>query len=106
LTDMIDTLCEKYGFYKKIKEDKDYITKMILHMYRAYEYYYGPPSSPPIDLIKEWIKLLIQLSPEAVNLRMETEKEIWDRCINRVVEKIYKTAEKELVKTEEMAYIA
>jgi len=106
MSDTIEVLCQKYGFDERIKRQKDSIVAMVVCFYRAYEYYYGIPCSPPIDLIKRFIRELISISPEAVNLRMEVEKEIWKKVIDRVVEKTYKTAERELLETKAVAYIA
>jgi len=79
---------------------------MVRSIFAAYEQFYGKPSSPPIDIIKRVIRTIIEISPEALNLLLDKDADICGKVLDRVVERIYKTAENELLKQKEIEYIS
>ena len=101
LVDFLETLCERHGFNRAIKNNEREIKEMIAHLFEAYQAYYGKYSSPPIDVIKKSIKLIIEVSPEVTRMKVMDINNV-EAVINRVVEKIYFKAEKSM---EEMGYI-
>lgn len=107
MPDQIDRLCEEYGFSKMLKDKKNPIVAMVRLIVRAYEVFHGESASPPIDIVKKTIRIIIEVCPEYLHMRLKTSsKDVSDQVIDRVVEKIYKIAERELVKDESIKYIS
>ncbi len=101
MVDQIDVICKRLKFDKIIEEKETDIIEMVAHLFEAYEIYYGKSNPPPIDVIKRAIRLIIEVSPEATILMVKYSRLV-DKVLDRVVEKIYFSAEKQL---EEMGYI-
>jgi len=100
LPDQIDSLCEEYGFNKMLKNKKKPIAVMVNLIFGAYETFHGRPASPPPEITKKIIRIIIELCPESMHMRLKIHsKDVCDQVFDRVVERIYRIAEKEL-KTE------
>jgi len=106
MSDPIEKLCGRYRFNEMMKNKKESIVSMVRLIYRAYEVFYGAPSSPPIDIIKKIIMIFIEISPEYVWLRLNVPADVAEQVLNRVIEKVYKIAEAELIKRKELDYIS
>ena len=88
-----------------LKEKKGSIVKMVLFIFKTYEIFHGEPSAPPVDIIKKIIKVIVEISPKAVHLRVKYPG-LCGQVLDRVVEKIYRLAEKELQERKEISYIS
>ena len=88
-----------------LKEKKGPIIETVRFIFRTYEVFHGKPESPPTDIIKAMIKVLISILPQSVRLSLRYPK-FHDQVLSRVVEKIYRLAEKELREREEIKYIS
>lgn len=107
MPDQIDKFCEEYGFNKMMKDKKNPIVTMVRMIFRAYEVFHGKPAFPPIDIVKKTIRIIIEVCPESMHLRLKTSsKDVADQVLDRVVEKIYKVAERELVERKDITYIS
>lgn len=107
MPDQIDRLCEEYDFNKMLKNKKTLIVAMVNLIFGAYEVFHGEPASPPIDIVKKTIRIIIEVCPESIHLRLKTSsKDVADQVLDRVVEKIYKVAERELIKRKAITYIS
>lgn len=106
MPDAIDKLCDDYKFSKMLKEKKDSIVSMVRLAFRTYEVFYGEGASPPGNIIRKIIRIIIEVSPEAIHLGLSTRDDIYDKVVERVVEKIYKIAENELLRRKEINYVA
>lgn len=80
------------------------MVQMVLHLFNAYEAFYEK-SSAPDEVIKKIIKTIVEISPEAFRLRVKYHGSS-DLVLDRVVEKIYRLAIKELEKREKINYIS
>ena len=78
---------------------------MVRFIFKTYEIFHGEPSAPPVDIIKKIIKVIVEVSPKAVRLRVKYPP-LCDQVLDRVVEKIYRLAEKELEERKEISYIS
>lgn len=87
-----------------LKEKESEIIEMVRHILRAYECFYGEPNAPTPDIIKKIIKTILEVSPEGMRLQIKYS-EVSDKVINRVVEKIYYIAVKELKGKGDIKYI-
>lgn len=105
MVDAIENLCKELNFNKMLKEKKGAIVEMVRFIFRTYEIFYGEPSAPPVDIIKKIIKVIVEISPESVFLCVKYP-DLRDQVLDRVVEKIYRFAEKELKEREEIGYIS
>ena len=80
---------------------------MVLHIFQAYELYHGKPFSPPVEIIKKVIRVIIDVSPEAMRMRLKMkDSKNNDMVIDRVVEKIYYMAQKKLEANGGIRYIS
>ena len=105
MVDAIENLCKQLNFNKMLKEKKGAIVEMVRFIFRTYEIFYGEPSAPPVDIIKKIIKVIVEISPKSVSLRVKYP-DLRDQVLDRVVEKIYRLAEKELKERKEISYIS
>ena len=107
MPDPIDRLCKEYGFNEMLKDKKNPIVEMVRQIFRAYEIFYGEPASPPTEIIKKTIRIIIQVCPESMHMRLKiSNKDVCDQVLDRVVERMYKIAEKELIKGKDIKYIS
>jgi len=105
LPDPVNQLCSKYKFSEMIRNKKKDFADIMKLLLRAYELFYGSDTSIPVDLVKEFFRNLVEISPESFYMRSEIPKEIADRVINRVVEEIYETAKEYLVQSKDANYV-
>ena len=92
------------GIQQMLKEKKSSIVMMVRFIFRTYEIFHGEPSAPPVEIIKQIIKVIVEISPMSVHLRMKCPG-LCNQVLDRVVEKIYRLAEKELKEKGEISYI-
>lgn len=84
---------------------KKAIVSLVTFIFRTYEVFYGEPSAPPIEIVKKIIRIIVEVSPESTHLRLRAGA-LHDQVIDRVVERLYKIAEKELRKEKIIEYIS
>lgn len=90
-----------------LKEKKNSIIDMVRQIFSTYEVFHGEPVSPPTEIVKNIIRVILSVCPECFHLKMKvTNKDICDQVLDRVVERMYKIAEKELKKRKEIEYIS
>jgi hypothetical protein len=106
MPDPIDDLCKQYKFSQMIQKKKNEIAEIMKLLLRAYEHFFGKNSSLPVDLIKNFFRDLIEISPETIYIRSELPKETADRVINRVVEEVYEVAKDCLVERKDITYVS
>ena len=106
MPDPVDDLCKKYKFIEMIEKRKIEVAEAMRLLLRAYELFYGKNTSLPVDIIKNFFRDIIEISPEAFYLRSEVPKEIADKVINRVVEKVYEVARECLIERKEVTYVS
>lgn len=88
-----------------LKEKKSAIVKMVLFIFKTYEIFHGEPSGPPVDVVKKIVRVIVEISPKSIHLIVKYPK-LSNQVLDRVVEKIYRIAEKELKKGEKISYIS
>jgi len=106
MPDTIDELCKRYKLTVMMENKKDEIAEVLRLLLRAYEVFYGKDSSLPVDIAKDFIRNMVELSPEALHLRCDLPKDIADRLVSRVVEKFYEIARRSLVGRNEVTYVS
>lgn len=106
MTDAIDTLCKECGFDSVLSKKRTEAISMVRFIIRTYEVFYGDSAPPPVDVVKKVLRVLLEFSPESINVLLDKGPEVHDKVLDRVVEKIYKMAEAELVKEGAIRYIA
>ena len=106
MPDLIAETIKKYQFSKLVEGKKKEIGEAMRSIIHAYELFCGESESLPCEIIKNFFKGLIEVSPNAFNLRSEESKDNADKVIDRVVEQMYDVAKTLLVETKEAVYIA
>lgn len=101
----IDQLLQRYGFLNMLEKLKEKVPEIIQHIVVAYGLFYGEYKAPPIDLIKDFLRAMVEESPEYLSLRMDTKPEIAKKCAKRFVEILYKIGEDKLTEHKKLMYI-
>jgi hypothetical protein len=105
MPDKIDDLIKTYQFDILIKEKKANFPQIFKITMKAYELFYGEADAVPSDIIKAFIREMLEISPNNIHLRSVESKEVADRVIDRVAERIYDIGSGCLVDTKEVKYV-
>jgi len=105
LTDAIDKVCKECGFDDILSKKRTEAISMVRYIIRTYEAFYGESTPPPIDVVKKVLRVFLEFSPESIHLFLDKGREIHEKALDRIVEKMYKAAEPELLKDGTLRYI-
>lgn len=105
MPDKIDDLIKTYKFDIFIKQKKEHFPQIFKIIMKAYELFYGEAEAVPSEIIKAFIKEMLEISPNNIYLRSVKSKEVADRVIARVVERIYDIGSGCLFDAKDVKYI-